>query len=84
MVTRMGYRSLRQALMDLERHGQLRRIDVLIDPHLEAAEIQRRVYAAKGPALFFANVKGPRFRWLVTSSALLNALVFSSAMPWRA
>ncbi len=32
-----------------------------IDPHLEAAAIQRRVYRAGGPALFFARVKGTPF-----------------------
>ena len=30
-------------------------------PRLEAAEIQRRVYARGGPAVLFANVKGCRF-----------------------
>src|SRR5690606_39312485 len=55
------HRSLRACVADLERHGHLARIDVEIDPHLEAAEIQRRVYAAGGPALYFARVKGTRF-----------------------
>ena len=32
-----------------------------IDAHLEAAEIHRRVYAAGGPAVLYANVKGCRF-----------------------
>jgi 4-hydroxy-3-polyprenylbenzoate decarboxylase len=37
------------------------RIDHEIDPHLEAAEIQRRVYQAQGPALLFARMKGCAF-----------------------
>ncbi len=37
------------------------RIDVPVDPHLEVAEIHRRVIAAGGPALFFENVKDSRF-----------------------
>ena len=45
----------------LARAGELVRIEQEIDPHLEAAEIQRRVYAAGGPALLFARVKGSRF-----------------------
>jgi 4-hydroxy-3-polyprenylbenzoate decarboxylase len=57
----MGYRSLQECVADLERHRHLVRIDAEIDPCLEAAEIQRRVYAAGGPALLFANVKGCRF-----------------------
>src|SRR5437588_12188939 len=57
----MGHRNLRECIADLERTGQLVRIEQEIDPHLEAAEIQRRVYQAKGPALYFARVKGCRF-----------------------
>ena len=57
----MGYRNLRECVDDLERAGQLRRVSVEIDPHLEAAEIQRRVYAAGGPALLFERVRDCRF-----------------------
>ncbi len=58
------YRSLRQCVDDLETTGQLRRIDAAIDPNLEMAEIQRRVYRAAGPALLFTNVVGCRFPML--------------------
>ncbi|HLA85438.1 MAG TPA: UbiD family decarboxylase, partial [Thermoguttaceae bacterium] len=57
----MGYRTLRQCVEDLAAIGQLVRIDAPIDPRLEAAEIQRRVFRAGGPALYFANVRGCRF-----------------------
>ena len=57
----MPYTSLRDCVDDLERTGQLRRVDVEVDAHLEAAEIQRRVFRARGPALYFARVKGCRF-----------------------
>lgn len=57
----MGYRNLRECVDDLARTGQLLRIEQEIDPNLEAAEIQRRVYQAGGPALYFARVKGCRF-----------------------
>src|SRR5712692_3522975 len=57
----MGYPSLRACVIDLERTRQLVRIEDEIDPHLEAAEIQRRVYQAGGPAILFARVKGCRF-----------------------
>jgi len=46
---------------DLQATGQLVRIDSEVDPHLEAAEIQRRVFQAGGPAVYFARVKGCRF-----------------------
>jgi 4-hydroxy-3-polyprenylbenzoate decarboxylase len=57
----MGYRNLQDCVRDLERSGQLVRIETEIDPYLQAAEIQRRVYQAQGPALFYARVKGCRF-----------------------
>jgi 4-hydroxy-3-polyprenylbenzoate decarboxylase len=57
----MGYRSLRECVHDLERTGQLLVIEEEIDPHLEATAIQRRVYRAGGPALYFARVKGSEF-----------------------
>jgi 4-hydroxy-3-polyprenylbenzoate decarboxylase len=57
----MGYRNLRECLRDLRATGRLVRIEEPIDPQLEAAEIQRRVFAAGGPAIFFANVKGCPF-----------------------
>src|SRR4051794_2621103 len=57
----MGYANLRAAVADLERNRQLVRVESEIDPHLEAAAIHRRVYAAEGPALFFNRVKGCAF-----------------------
>ncbi|HID76957.1 MAG TPA: UbiD family decarboxylase [Planctomycetaceae bacterium] len=57
----MGYRNLRQCIEDLERTGQLVRIERPVDPDLEAAEIQRRVFQAGGPAVYFASVRGCRF-----------------------
>src|SRR5687768_13826957 len=57
----MGYRNLRACVTDLERTGQLVRVDHEIDPHLEAAEVQRRVYRKRGPAVLFTRVKGCRF-----------------------
>ncbi|MEM7456935.1 MAG: 3-octaprenyl-4-hydroxybenzoate carboxy-lyase, partial [Planctomycetota bacterium] len=57
----MGYRSLRDCVNDLENNGHLIRLSDEVDPYLEAAEIQRRVYASDGPAVFFENVSGCRF-----------------------
>ena len=57
----MTYSSLRECVDDLATTGQLLRIEHPIDPHLEMAEIQRRVYEAGGPALYFANVRGCQF-----------------------
>src|SRR5947209_8284320 len=57
----MGYRNLRECVDDLARGGQFVRVDHEIDPYLEAAEIQRRLYAARGPAVLFTRVKGTAF-----------------------
>jgi len=57
----MGYRNLRECLDDLQRTGQLVRIEEEIDARLEAAEIHRRVYRAGGPAVYYARVKGCSF-----------------------
>ena len=57
----MGYRTLRDCVEDLLATRQMVRIDVPVDPDLEAAEIQRRVFHAGGPAIYFASVRGSRF-----------------------
>lgn len=57
----MAFHSTRESVEALERAGELVRIESEVDPHLEAAEIQRRVYLAGGPALLFQRVKGSRF-----------------------
>lgn len=57
----MKYSTLKECVDDLESAGHLIRIEQQIDPYLEAAEIHRRVYRNKGPAVFYASVKGSRF-----------------------
>ncbi|MCM8534925.1 MAG: UbiD family decarboxylase [Lentisphaeraceae bacterium] len=57
----MGYRSTKECVDDLEKHGHLIRIKEEIDPDLEIAEIQRRVYEKQGPAILFEKVKSSPF-----------------------
>ena len=57
----MGYRSLADCVRDLETTGQLVTIEQEIDPYLEVAAIQRRVYQAGGPALLFRRARGTSF-----------------------
>lgn len=60
----MHYSSLRACLNDLEKNGHLIRVHQEVDPHLEMAEIHRRVRSAKGdksPAILFEKVKGSPF-----------------------
>ncbi len=55
------YQSLEECVLDLEKHGHLVRIKEEVDPHLEMASIQRRVYQQGGPAVLFENVKGSKY-----------------------
>ena len=54
----MRYTDLRDFIAQLERLGQLKRIKVEVDPHLEMTEICDRVLRAGGPAILFENPKG--------------------------
>jgi len=60
----VGYRNLQECVRDLERHGELVRIDREIDPALEVGAVQRRVYRAGGPALLFTRITGCGFPML--------------------
>ena len=62
----MSFPDLRAFLDQLRRDGDLVTVESEVDPHLEVAEIHRRVVAGGGPALLFTNVKGSGFR-LVTN-----------------
>lgn len=57
----MKHRSTRDVVDDLRTGGRLIEVDDPVDPNLEMAEIQRRVYASGGPAVLFTNVIGCRF-----------------------
>jgi 4-hydroxy-3-polyprenylbenzoate decarboxylase len=49
----------------LRTEGQAVVVDHPVDPHLEIAEIQRRLFRAGGPAVLFAKPKGSDFPVLV-------------------
>lgn len=80
----MGYRTLRECVDDLERTGQLVRIESPVDPHLEAAEIQRRVFQAGGPAIYFANVKDCRFPMVSNLFGSMDRIrfIFRDSLRW--
>ncbi|MFQ5654180.1 MAG: UbiD family decarboxylase, partial [Planctomycetota bacterium] len=50
--------NLRDYLDLLRREGELVEVTAPVDPHLEVAEIHRRVIAAGGPALLFRSPEG--------------------------
>jgi 4-hydroxy-3-polyprenylbenzoate decarboxylase len=57
----MGFRSLRACVDALRAEGQLVEIDHPVDPRLEIAEIQRRLFRADGPAVLFTRPRGSDF-----------------------
>ena len=62
----MAFTDLRAFIDTLHRADDVATVEAEVDPHLEAAEIHRRVIAAGGPALVFNNVARSDFR-LVTN-----------------
>ncbi len=62
----MSFPDLRAFIEALRRDNAIVTVDAPVDPHLEVAEIHRRVVAGGGPALLFTNVTGADFR-LVTN-----------------
>ncbi|MHC5009388.1 MAG: UbiD family decarboxylase [Planctomycetota bacterium] len=54
-------RNLRAYLDLLRRRGEVIDVSTEVDPHLEVAEIHRRVTAKGGPVLVFRNPKGAAF-----------------------
>ncbi|GBE03367.1 4-hydroxybenzoate decarboxylase subunit C [bacterium BMS3Abin09] len=57
----MILKDLRAYIDVLKREDEVIYIDTPVDPHLEIAEIHRRVIEKGGPALFFRNVQGSSF-----------------------
>ena len=80
----MRYKSLKQCIDDLERNGYLVRIDREVDPHLEMAEIHRRVFQAHGPAIYYANVKNSPFPAVSNLFGTLerSRFLFRATLKW--
>jgi 4-hydroxy-3-polyprenylbenzoate decarboxylase len=56
----MHYKDLRAFIAKLEALGELKRVDLEIDPYLEMTEICDRVLRAQGPAILFERPKGSK------------------------
>ena len=77
------YDSLEACLLDLEKHNQLIRVKEEVDPYLELAAIQLRMYEAQGPALLFENVKGSQYRCAANIFGTLerSKFIFRDSLP---
>jgi UbiD family decarboxylase len=62
----LSFPDLRSFIDQLRRDDDLVTVEAEVDPHLEVAEIHRRVIAGGGPALLFNRPRGSDFR-LVTN-----------------
>ncbi len=54
----MKYRDLRDFVAQLEQMGELKRIALEVDPHLEMTEFCDRILKQEGPAILFEKPKG--------------------------
>ena len=54
----MPVEDIQEFAAELEKHGELKRVDAEVDADLEIAEILRREMYAGGPAVLFENVRG--------------------------
>ena len=57
----MKFSSLRQCIDVLKQQGELIELNHPVDPDLEMAEITRKVFNARGPAILFTNIKNNKF-----------------------
>ncbi|MDR1479657.1 MAG: UbiD family decarboxylase [Planctomycetaceae bacterium] len=60
----MGYLTLRSCVEDLRRVGELVECSELVDPYLELAAVQRRLYLEGAPAVLFTNPMNCKFPML--------------------
>lgn len=62
-----AYYDLSNFIRTLEKHGELKRISLPVNPYLEATEIADRAVKRSGPALLFENPKGSRIPLLMNA-----------------
>jgi 4-hydroxy-3-polyprenylbenzoate decarboxylase len=79
----MSYQSLQECVFDLAASGRLVRVEAEVDPHLEIAEIQRRLVRCGGPAVLFTRAKGCRFPLLANLFGTLERAryLFRDTLP---
>ena len=70
----MAYRDLREFIGALERHGELKRIALEVDPVLEIAEFADRAVKRGGPALLFERPRGSRVPVLINAFASMRKM----------
>jgi 4-hydroxy-3-polyprenylbenzoate decarboxylase len=79
----MGYRSLKECLIDLEKHGHLKRIKEEVNPNLEMSAIHLESFEHGGPALLFERVKGSKFPAVSNLFGTIDRSKFMFRDAWK-
>src|SRR5438874_7143222 len=72
---------LREWIDLLEREGELVRVGVEVDPHLEVTEIVDRTVKAGGPALLFEHPKGSSHPLLINQFGTERRMCLAFGSP---
>ncbi|MGH9667057.1 MAG: UbiD family decarboxylase, partial [Bryobacteraceae bacterium] len=70
----MAYEDLREFIGALEKHNELKRISLEVDPVLEMTEFADRSVKRGGPALLFENPKGSKVPVLINAFASMRRM----------
>src|SRR6266566_8902295 len=70
----MAYTDLLDFIKALDKHGELKRISIEVDPVLEIAEFADRSVKSGGPALLFEKPKGSRIPVLINAFASMRRM----------
>src|SRR5947208_12967854 len=70
----MAFDDLRDFVHALEKEHELKRVKLLVDPHLEITEFADRAVKAGLPALFFENPKGSQVPVLINAFASMRRM----------
>ena len=58
----MGYKTLKEAVDDLEKNGYIKEISVQKDPNLEMATLHLEEFSNDNKVLLFKKIKGSKFK----------------------
>jgi 4-hydroxy-3-polyprenylbenzoate decarboxylase len=70
----MPFEDLREFIRALEKQGELKRVTLEVDPHLEITEFADRAVKNNGPALLFEKPKGSRVPLLINAFASMRRM----------
>ncbi len=70
----MAYNDLREFVNALEKHKELKRVSIEVDPYLEITEFADRAVKQGGPALLFENPKGSKMPVLINAFASMRRM----------